>query len=159
MARFTRLLADHAAVHAGHGAQHERPRAVLAERRLEAVADPGDHHALALLGALDAGPRDVLRRRTDERRARVLRLEPAGLDELGRDRARAQSGHGHARAAQLRRHGLAEAPHECLGRRINGLHGDRLEGRGRGDIDHRARAAIDHAGKPLGSSGPPAPRR
>lgn len=55
------LLADHAAVGTRHRTEHDRLRAMPAEERLRAVADAGDHHALALVGALDPGLRDVPR--------------------------------------------------------------------------------------------------
>ena len=42
---------------------------------------------------------------------------------------------------------LAQREHEGLGRGVDGVAGDRLEGGGRGDVDHGAAAAVDHPGR------------
>ena len=71
-------------------------------------------------------------------------IEAGSLHELGLHRPGTDRGHRDTAALDLLVNRLAETQHEGLGRRIGRRPGERLEGGGGGDVDHRASAALDH---------------
>ena len=77
----------------------------------------------------------------------VVVAETGPLAESGVHRAGAQGGGGDAGAAELAGETLGVGQHERLGRRVAGLSRQRLEGRGRGHVQHRAASARDHPGQ------------
>src|SRR3954470_11550551 len=132
----------------GEQRQEHAPWRDVGDVRADSVADTRDDDALALFESFDRRFGNLVRGQPHELRQRVARLlvgEPGDVRELRLDRPRTQDAHRHAGALELGAGRLGVREHERLRTAVTRLPGERLEGRGRRDIQHGTASALDHA--------------